>query len=183
MRQAVAGLAVALAVVTLTGCGAARPSKYYKLEVPAAPVASQVGTLRRAVRSATIASNSTPAVPIRMRSEIVMKLVTRSPLNVMKSIPLASSHTPRYPNSPTLAPSSVRRSRRITAIITAAPPIAAVSTRPVERLTAIPIQIPTPITATTTSVRCQCSMPLCGCGLALARLFKTPGHVNDIIHV
>lgn len=40
MRQAVAGLAVALAVVTLTGCGAARSSKYYKLEVPAAPVAS-----------------------------------------------------------------------------------------------------------------------------------------------
>jgi ABC-type uncharacterized transport system auxiliary subunit len=37
MRQAIAGLAVALAVVTLAGCGAARPSKYYKLEVAAAP--------------------------------------------------------------------------------------------------------------------------------------------------
>jgi ABC-type uncharacterized transport system auxiliary subunit len=37
MSQAIAGLAVALAVVTLAGCGAARPSKYYQLEVPAAP--------------------------------------------------------------------------------------------------------------------------------------------------
>jgi len=37
MRQAIGGLTVALAVVTLASCGATRPSKYYQLEFPAAP--------------------------------------------------------------------------------------------------------------------------------------------------